>query len=143
VCAEQRIVQEGSSPSDARMRSIVSKSGCNASLAGVLFSGGQGVHREMESEGHEEKYRAVIDGGYLEDEPVGQRWDQVEPALWRRRRSHSPTAPRCLRTARYGRAMCDLRRTGRVSKGNGASEPISESEVGNDALSVVGLPSST
>jgi len=24
--------------------------------------GGQGVHREMESEGHEEKYRAVIDG---------------------------------------------------------------------------------
>ena len=28
----------------------------------------------MESEGHEEKYRAVIDGGYPEDEPVGQRW---------------------------------------------------------------------
>jgi len=27
------------------------------------FFGGQGVHREMESEGHEEKYRAVIDGG--------------------------------------------------------------------------------
>jgi len=36
--------------------------------------GGQGVHREMESEGHEEKYRAVIDGGCPEDEPVGQRW---------------------------------------------------------------------
>ena len=29
----------------------------------LKFSGGQGVHREMESEGHEEKYRAVIDGG--------------------------------------------------------------------------------
>src|SRR5207247_3843524 len=28
---------------------------------------------------------------------------KVEPALWRRRRSHSPTVPRCLRTARYGR----------------------------------------
>ncbi len=27
------------------------------------YSGGQGVHREVESEGHEEKYRAVIDGG--------------------------------------------------------------------------------
>jgi hypothetical protein len=27
------------------------------------FFGGQGVHCEMESEGHEEKYRAVIDGG--------------------------------------------------------------------------------
>jgi len=34
----------------------------------------------MESEGHEEKYRAVIDGGYPEDEPVGQRWGKVEPA---------------------------------------------------------------
>ena len=29
-------------------------------------SGGQGVHREVESEGHEEKYRAVIDGGHPE-----------------------------------------------------------------------------
>jgi hypothetical protein len=79
------------------------------------FSGGQGVHREVESEGHEEQYRAVIDGGYPEEEPVGQRWGKVEPALWRRRRSHSPTAPRCLRMARYGRTMRDLRRTGRVS----------------------------
>jgi hypothetical protein len=28
----------------------------------------------MESERHEENYRAVIDGGYPEDEPVGRRW---------------------------------------------------------------------
>jgi hypothetical protein len=28
----------------------------------LRFSGGQGVHREVESEGHEEKYRAVIEG---------------------------------------------------------------------------------
>src|SRR5271167_2239874 len=77
--------------------------------------GGQGVHREMESEGHAENYRAVIDGGCPEDEPVGQRWGKVEPALWRRRRSHPPTAPRCLRAARYGRTVCDLRRTDRVS----------------------------
>jgi hypothetical protein len=48
--------------------------------AAVVF-GGQGVHREVESEGHEEKYRAVIDGGHPEDEPVGQRWGKVEPAL--------------------------------------------------------------
>src|SRR5580698_8555187 len=81
----------------------------------LAVPGGQGVHREVESEGHEEKYRAVIDGGYLDDEPVGQRWDKIEPAVWRRRRSHSPTAPRCLRMARYGRGMRDLRRTGRVS----------------------------
>jgi hypothetical protein len=70
------------------MRSAVSKSGGNASLAGreegmekpkrarrrkpdtakvdlkppLGGSGGQGVHREVESEGLEEKYRAVIEG---------------------------------------------------------------------------------
>ena len=47
----------------------------------LTVPGGQGVHREVESEGHEEKYRAVIDGGYPEDELVGQRWGKVEPAL--------------------------------------------------------------
>lgn len=35
--------------------------------------GGQGVHREVESEGFEEKYQTVIDGGDSEDELVGQR----------------------------------------------------------------------
>jgi hypothetical protein len=109
----------------------------------LAVPGGQGVHREVESEGHEEKYRAVIDEGYLEDEPVGQRWGKVEPALWRRRRSHSPTAPRCLRMARYGRTMRDLRRTGRVPSSIGVSDPISKSEMGSDARSVVGLPNST
>lgn len=44
------------------------------------YSGGQGVHREVEPEGHEEKYRAVIEGP-PHDEPVGQRWGKVEPAL--------------------------------------------------------------
>jgi len=62
VCAERRTVQEGSSPSGARMRGAISKGGGNASLAGKEFPGGQGVHREVKSEGHEEKYRAVIDG---------------------------------------------------------------------------------
>jgi hypothetical protein len=94
-----------------------------------LYSGGQGVHREVESEGHEEKYRAVINGGDPEDEPVGQRWGKVESALQGRRRSHSPTAPRCLRMARYGRTARDLRRTGRASRCIGVSRPISESEV--------------
>ncbi len=36
-------------------------------------SGGQGVHREVESEGHEEKYRAVTDGGYSRDQPADPR----------------------------------------------------------------------
>ena len=52
----------------------------------LAVPGGQGVHREAESEGHEEKYRAVINGGHPEDEQVGQRWGKVEPALWGRRR---------------------------------------------------------
>ena len=34
VCAEQRIAQEGSSPSGARMRSAISERGGNASRAG-------------------------------------------------------------------------------------------------------------
>ncbi len=137
VCAGQRTDQEGSSPSGARMRSAVSERGGNASRAGgeqvwrslhghegesrtrprwtcsqlSQHSGGQGAHREVGSEGHEEKYRAVVDGGYPRDEPVGQRWDKVEPALWGRRRSHSPTVPRCMRTARYRRSERDPRRT--------------------------------
>src|SRR5208283_4008268 len=56
----------------------------------------------------------VVDGGYPKDEPVGQRWGKVEPALRGRRRSHSPTAPRCLRTARYGRSERDPRRALRI-----------------------------
>ena len=38
VCAEQRVIQEGSSPSGDRMRITVSKSGGNASLAEEKFS---------------------------------------------------------------------------------------------------------
>ena len=56
----------------------------------LAISGGQGVRREAESEGHEEKYRAVIEGDHPDDEPVGQWWGSVEPASFWRRRSHSP-----------------------------------------------------
>ena len=38
LCAEQRVIQEGSSPSSDRMRITVSKSGGNASLAEEKFS---------------------------------------------------------------------------------------------------------
>lgn len=89
-CAGQRVVQEGSSPSGARMRSVVSERGGNASRAEErrkvwrsLYGarrrkldtakadlqppdsqnlGGQGVHCEVESEGHEEKDRVVVEG---------------------------------------------------------------------------------
>jgi hypothetical protein len=47
-------------PKRARKRKLdTAKADLEPPLAG---SGGQGVHREVESEGHEEKYRAVIDG---------------------------------------------------------------------------------
>src|SRR4029453_1975693 len=39
VCAGQRVVQEGSSPSDARMRSVISERGGNASRAGESKEG--------------------------------------------------------------------------------------------------------
>jgi len=39
VCAGQRVVQEGSSPSDARMRSVISERGGNASRAGERKEG--------------------------------------------------------------------------------------------------------
>jgi hypothetical protein len=44
------------------MRGAISKSGSNVSLAG-RNSGGQGVHREVKSEGYAEKYRAVVEEG--------------------------------------------------------------------------------
>ena len=48
-------------PKRARRRKPdTAKANLKPPLAG---SGGQGVRREAESEGHEEKYRAVIDGG--------------------------------------------------------------------------------
>ena len=43
-------------------------------------SGGQGVHREVESEGLEEKFRAVINGGYSDDEPVGLCQEALQSA---------------------------------------------------------------
>jgi len=92
--------------------------------------GGQGVHREMESEGFEEKYRAVIYGSHPVDELVGQRWGKVEPALWRRRHTHSPIVPRCLQIARYGRSMRDPRRTHRFQGGTMVSDPISKTKGG-------------
>src|ERR1700731_1358308 len=45
------------------MRGAVSKGGGNASLADEILVGGQGVRSDPESEGFEEKYRAVIDRG--------------------------------------------------------------------------------
>ena len=77
----------------------------------LRYSGGQGVHREVESEGHEEKYRAVIEGAT----PLMNRSakDGARSSLHYGGEgvSHPPIAPRCLRTARNGRFERDSRRT--------------------------------
>jgi hypothetical protein len=120
-----------------RRKSDTAKTDLKPSLA---ISGGQGVRREAESEGHEEKYRAVIEGRHPEDELVGQGWGKVEPAIGRRRR-FSFTHHKQGDCGRHGtEEWCvTLRRTGRVFGGSGGSDPISESEVGSGALPVVGL----
>ena len=104
----------------------------------LAISGGQGVHREVESEGHEEKYRAVIEGE-TRDEPVGQRWGSVEPASLRRRRSHSPHFHQGV-CGRHGTEEQRVTSGGLTESpgGTGVSGPISESEVVSNALLVIG-----
>ena len=103
--------------------------------------GGQGVHREVESEGHEEKYRAVINGGYPEDEPVGQRWGSGR-ACTMKAKAFSFVPPY---QGVCGRHDTEEQRvtSGELAKsagGTAVSDPISASEKGNDAGPVVGPP---
>ena len=107
------------------------------------LTGGQGVHREVESERHEEKYRAVIEGAtplMNRSAKGGARSSphyEGEGVL-----IHPPHQGVC---GRHG--MEDLSVTpgglARFSGGTGISDPISESEVGSDAGRVVGQPNST
>jgi hypothetical protein len=106
-------------------------------------SGGQGVHREVESERHEEKSRAVINGGRPSDEPVGQRWDRsslhhggegvlIHPSYQGDCGWHG-MEEQCVTSGGLTVSPDD----------NGGSGPISESEVASDALSVDGRLCST
>ena len=97
----------------------------------------------MESEGHEEKYRAVIDGGNPEDELVGQSGA----------RSSLHYEGEGVLIHPHHQGVCRLHGTEerRVTSGGlagspggtGASGPISESEVASDALPVDGRLCST
>jgi hypothetical protein len=60
-------------PKRARKRKLETDQG-RPEAAISLYSGGQGVHREVESEGLEEKYRAVINGGYPDDDRILRRF---------------------------------------------------------------------
>jgi hypothetical protein len=106
-------------------------------------SGGRGVHREVESERHEEKSRAVINGGHPNDEPVGQRWDRSslhhggEGVL-----IHPPYQGDCGWHGTEEQRVTSGGLTGSLG-GTAVSGPISESEMASNALSVDGRLRST
>ena len=123
-------------PKRARKRKPETSQG-GPEATSLRYSGGQGVHREVESEGHEEKYRAVIDGGHPEDEPVGQK----------RGRSSLHYGGEGVLILPLYQGVCGRHGTeeqGVTSGGlagppggTGVSRPTSESEVASYALSVV------
>ena len=122
------------------MRRAISKSGSNASLAAGRgwFCGGQGVHREMESEGHEEKYRAVIEGAAPTMNRSAKGGARSSPHY--RGEGvliHPPHQGVC---GRHGTEEQCVTSGGLAASpgGTGVSRPISESERASDALSVVG-----
>ena len=75
-----------------------------------LLVGGQGVRSDPESEGFEEKYRAVIDWGRPRMNRSAKDGARSSPHYGGEGVTHSPIVPRCLLTARYGRFMRDPRR---------------------------------
>ena len=106
-------------------------------------SGGQGVHREVGSEGHEEKYRAVIDGGHLEMNRSAKGGTRSSPHY--RGEGvliHPPYQGVC---GRHGREEQGVTSGGLAGSpgGTGVSEPISGGERVSEVLSVVGRLNST
>src|ERR1700730_19391647 len=98
-----------------------------------LVAGGQGVRSDPESEGFEEKYRAVIEWGRPLMNRSAKDGIRSSPHYRGEGVTHSPIAPRCLLAARYGRFMCDTRRHVRVLVLNQVSDTISETAMGSNA----------
>ena len=104
--------------------------------------GGQGVHREVESEGFEEKYRAVIEGAtpLMNRSAKGGTRSSLhyggEGAL-----IHPPHQGVC---GRHGTEDQYVTPGGLGGSAGGAAvtDPISDSEMGRDARRGVGRPSS-
>jgi hypothetical protein len=94
------------------------------------FLGGQGVRSDPESEGFEERYRAVINGATPTMNRSAKDGARSSPHYGGEGVTHSPIVPRCLLTARYGRFMRDPRRpvcvpaTNRVSDLTGGTSWI-------------------
>ena len=100
----------------------------------VETTGGQGVHREVKSEGHAENCRAVVEGAIPLTNRSAKGGARSSLLLLGEGVSHPPTVPRCVRTARQGRSVGDPWRTHAVPGGSGISNPISlRSEGGSDA----------
>jgi hypothetical protein len=72
-----------------------------------LLAGGQGVRSDLESEGFEEKYRAVIDWARALMNRSAKDGVRSSPHYGGEGVTHSPIVPRCLLAARYGRFMRD------------------------------------
>src|SRR6266436_2377811 len=107
------------------------------------LTGGQGVHREVESEGHEEKYRAVVDGGHPMTNRSAKGGARSSPHYGGEGiLIHPPYQGVC---GRHGTEDHDVTPGGlvRFSEGTERSNPISTSEVGSSAGRVVGPPHST
>ena len=109
----------------------------------MLFSGGQGVHREVESERHEEKYRAVIEGAIPEMNRSAKGGARSSPHYGGEGvLIHPPYQGVC---GRHGSEDQDVTPGGLdlFSEGTERSNPISVSEVGSGADRVVGPLRST
>jgi hypothetical protein len=129
-------------PKRARKRKPETSQG-GPEATSLQFSGGQGVHREVESEGHEEKYRAVIDGGNpttnrsAKDGARSSLPNEGEGVL-----IHPPHQGVCGRHGTEERCVTSGGLAGSPG-GTGVSRPISESEVASNVLSVDGRLCST
>jgi hypothetical protein len=110
----------------------------------LKFSGGQGVHREMESEGHEEKYRARNRWGYTPK----MNWSAKGGARSSLHYGgegvliHPPHQGVCRRHGTEEQCVTSGRLT-ESPVGTGVNRPISESEVASEAVSVNGRLCST
>src|SRR3979411_1318806 len=74
-----------------------------------LLAGGQGVRRDSESEGFEEKYRAVIEWGRPLMNRSAKDGIRSSPHYGGEGVTHSPIAPRCLLAA-PAVVVCELER---------------------------------
>ena len=109
----------------------------------MQYFGGQGVHRKVESEGHEEKYRAVIDGVIPKMNRSAKGGARSSLHFWDEGvLIHPPHQGDC---EQHGTEEQRVTSGGLTESpgGTGVSRPISDSEVASEARPVVGRLGST